>query len=54
LLQRHHLLANAVALLQVSIALGAVAALTRRNAMWLGSLLLGTVGVVLFVVQLLR
>jgi uncharacterized protein DUF4337 len=54
LLQRHHLLANAVALLQVSIALGAVAALTRRNVMWLGSLLVGSIGVVLFAVQLLR
>ena len=54
LLERHHLLADAVALLQVAIALGAVAALTRRRIMWLASMLLGAIGVVLFAVQLSR
>ena len=54
LLHRHHLLADAVALLQVTIALGAVAALTRRPSMWVASMLLGATGVVVFVVQLLR
>ncbi len=54
LLHRHHLLADAVALLQVAIALGAVAALTRRPSMWVASMLLGAAGAVVFVVQLLR
>ena len=54
LLHRHHLLADAVALLQVSIALGAVAALTRRPSMWVASMLLGATGAVVFLVQLLR
>ena len=54
LLERHHLLADAVALLQVGIALGAVAALTRRRVMWLASMALGAIGVILFAVQLSR
>src|SRR5262249_38006743 len=41
LLHHHHRYANAVALFQVSIALGAVAALTKNRAVWFGSLLLG-------------
>jgi hypothetical protein len=53
LLHRHHGFANAVALFQVSIALGAVAALTRNRAVWLGSLLLGGTATVLFVITLL-
>lgn len=48
LLHRHHLFANAVALSQVSIALGAVAALTRARSVWLGSLGLGVAGIALF------
>jgi hypothetical protein len=48
LLHRHHLFAEAVALLQVSIALGAVAALTRRRVVWIGSSLLGLAGLGLF------
>lgn len=51
LLHRHHGFANAVALFQVAIALGAVAALTRTRIVWGGSLLLGAAGVVLFVAQ---
>lgn len=54
LLHRHHLLANAVALFQVAIALGAVAALTRARLAWGASLLLGAAGVVLFALQLAR
>ncbi len=54
LLHRHHGFANAVALFQVSIALGAVAALTKSRPVWFGSLLLGTVAIVLFAVTLLR
>jgi hypothetical protein len=54
LLHEHHGFANAVAILQVSIALGAVAALTRSRAVWICSLLLGTGGLGLFVLSLLR
>jgi hypothetical protein len=48
LLRRHHGFANAVALMQVAIALGAVAALTRMRWIWYGSLLIGGTGLVLF------
>lgn len=44
LMHHHHFFAQSVALLQVSIALGAVAALTRRRVVWVGSALLGLVG----------
>ncbi len=44
LLHEHHGQAAAVALFQVSIALGAVAALTRLRLVWVGSLLLGLAG----------
>jgi hypothetical protein len=44
LLHHHHFYAQSVALLQVSIALGAVAALTRRKLVWIGSAMLGIVG----------
>jgi hypothetical protein len=53
LLHRHHGFANAVALFQVSIALGAVAALTKNRPVWFGSLLLGAGATVLFVITLL-
>ncbi len=53
LLHRHHGFANAVALFQVSIALGAVAALTRSHPVWWGSLLLGAAATVLFAITLL-
>src|SRR5215475_13787585 len=53
LLHAHHGFANAVAIFQVSIALGAVAALTRSRVVWLGSLVLGIGGVVLLGVTLL-
>jgi Domain of unknown function (DUF4337) len=49
LLHRHHAFAAAVALLQVGIALGAIAALTRLRLAWIGSCLLGAAGIVLFV-----
>ena len=54
LLHHHHGFANTVALFQVSIALGAVAALTKSRPVWFGSLLLGAVAVVLFAVTLAR
>jgi hypothetical protein len=44
LLHRHHGFAKSVAIFQVAIALGAVAALTRNRIVWLGSLLLGVAG----------
>jgi len=54
LLERHHHFAGAVALFQVAIALGAIAALTRVRAVWIGSLLIGGGGVVLGALALLR
>ena len=54
LLHHHHGFANAVALFQVAIALGAVAALTRSRPVWFGSLLLGAAATILFAVTLLR
>jgi hypothetical protein len=54
LLARHHTLANAVALFQIAIALGAVAALTRARAVWLVSLLVGAGAIALFAVPLVR
>ncbi len=47
LLHRHHRFAQAVALLQVSIALAAVAALTRQRPIWWIALLAGLAGIVL-------
>lgn len=47
LLHRHHGYANAVALFQVSIALGAVAALTRARLVWLASGVVGLAGILL-------
>jgi hypothetical protein len=46
LLHQHHHFAAAVALFQVSIALGAVAALTRIRLVWAASLLVGLGGLV--------
>jgi type II secretory pathway pseudopilin PulG len=48
LMHHHHFFAQSVALLQVSIALGAVAALTRKRLVWVGSALLGLIGVGVF------
>jgi len=53
LLHHHHGYANAVAVFQVAIALGAVAALTRSRPVWFASLLLGAGGIVLFTSKLL-
>lgn len=54
LLERHHHFASAVALFQVAIALGAIAALTRVRAVWVGSLLVGGGGVVFGLLAVLR
>jgi Domain of unknown function (DUF4337) len=48
LLHRHHRFASSVVLLQISIALGALAALTRQRWIWAGSLLAGLTGTGLF------
>ena len=53
LLDQHHRFAYAVAFFQIAIALGAVAALTRVRLVWVGSLLLGAIGVLLFASRLL-
>ncbi len=53
LLARHRRFAEAVALFQVAIALGAVAALTRLRVVWLASILLGGAGLVLFALPFL-
>ena len=50
LLHAHHGYANAVALFQVSIALGAVAALSRSRWVWYGSMAAGAAGIALFAV----
>jgi hypothetical protein len=48
LIHQHHYFAYSVALLQVAIALGAVAALTRKRPVWFGSAVLGFVGACIF------
>jgi hypothetical protein len=54
LLDRHHGFANAVALFQIAIALGAVAALTQARPVWIGSIFVGLGAVGLFTAQLVR
>ena len=53
LLHQHHRFADSVALFQVAIALGAVAALTRMRLVWFGSILVGLLGAGLFLVTIL-
>ena len=53
LLHRHHRFADSVALFQVAIALGAVAALARFRLIWLLSMLVGLVGAGLFLTTML-
>jgi len=48
LMNLHHHFAAGVALFQVAIALGAVAALTQRQLVWLFSITLGVVGIAFF------
>ena len=54
LLHKHHGFASSVALLQVSIALGAVAALTRFRLIWFGSILVGGTGIIIFALTMFR
>jgi Domain of unknown function (DUF4337) len=53
LMHKHHGFANAVALFQVSIALGAIAALSRSRMVWYGSMVAGGAGFVFFASKLL-
>ena len=52
LLARHHAFAASVALFQVSIALSAVAALTRNRLVWYGSFAVGLAGAVVLVAKM--
>ena len=54
LLHTHHGFANAVALFQVSIALGALAALTRNKILWWASMAVGLFGIGLFATNFLH
>jgi len=54
LLEQHHIYAASVALLQIAIALGAIAALARSRLVWFGSVGAGVIGAVLFVVGFVR
>ena len=54
LLHEHHSYADAVALFQVSIALGAVAALARARMIWYCSLFTGLVGIIFFTLPFFR
>ena len=51
-LKHHHTLAKSVTLFQIAIALGAIAALTRRKTLWLISLAFGAVGLLFFALGL--
>jgi hypothetical protein len=54
LLSQHHIYAAAVALLQIAIALGAIAALTGSRLVWFGSMGLGVLAAILLAVPVLR
>jgi hypothetical protein len=54
LMHQHHRFADSVALLQVAIALGAVAALTRVRLIWFGSIIIGLGGTSLFLLTALQ
>jgi len=49
LMERHHRFAFSVTLLQVAIALSAIAALTRRRLMWYAGLAISVLGAAMFV-----
>jgi hypothetical protein len=53
LLHRHHRFADGVALFQVAIALGAIAALARYRLVWILSILLGLSGAGFFIAAML-
>ena len=53
LLEQHHMYAASVALFQIAIALGAIAALTRVSLVWIGSLVAGAIGLILMIIPIL-
>ena len=53
LLEQHHRFAASVALFQIAIALGAIAALTRVTLVWIGSLVAGAIGIILMLIPIL-
>jgi uncharacterized protein DUF4337 len=48
-LRTHRALAASVTMFQIAIAVGAIAVLIRRQAFWLGSLVVGAIGILFFV-----
>jgi hypothetical protein len=52
-MERHVILSRGVTFFQIAIALSAIAVLTRKRPLWLGSLALGAIGGVFFVMGLL-
>jgi hypothetical protein len=48
-LRTHKALAASVTMFQIAIAVGAIAVLIRRRAFWLGSLVVGAIGIIFFV-----
>ena len=54
LMHQHHRFADSVALLQVAIAIAAVAALTRVRLIWFGSIIIGLGGAGLFLLTALQ
>jgi len=52
-LNKHNTLARSVTFFQVAIALGAISVLTRRRVLWIGSLLVGLVGIAFLVLGVL-
>jgi hypothetical protein len=52
-LKHHMVFARAVTLFQVAIAVGAIAALTRRKSFWFISMGFGTIGIVFFILGFL-
>jgi hypothetical protein len=48
-LHHHNTLAKAVTLFQIAIAVAAISVLTRKKWMWFGSLMLGSAGLIIFV-----
>ena len=53
LLEEHRRFAASVALFQIAIALGAIAALTRVSLVWIGSLVAGVIGLILMSIPFL-
>ena len=53
-LKHHETLAHSVTLFQVAIAVGAIAALTRRKTFWLVSMGFGAIGLVFFILGFLN